>query len=141
LLKIFRVKVGAELRHSAFDAAVREPIEQNKAPAQGLIPLLDIQLELYRAFLEMDRRAKAIAHVDPICKPFMTVPGVGYIAALTFKAAVDTPEQFKRPKTVAAPFGLTPRRFQSGERNNPGHISKAGDTEVRSAFYAAANIT
>lgn len=141
LLKVFGVKVVAGLRHNAFDAAVREPIEQNKALAQGLIPLLDVRLELYRAFLEMDRRVKAIAHGDAVCKLFMTVPGVGYIAALTFKAAVDTPERFKRSKTVAAHFGLTPRRFQSGERDNPGHISKAGDTEVRSALYAAANIT
>jgi transposase len=70
----------------------------------------------------------------------MTAPGVGYIAALTFKAAVDDPGRFKRSRTVAAHFGLTPRRYQSGERDNPGHISKAGDSEVRAALYAAANI-
>ena len=75
-----------------------------------------------------------------ICQLFMTAPGVGYIVALTFKAAVDDPSRFKRSKNVAAHFGLTPRRYQSGERDNPGHISKAGDTEVRSALYAAANI-
>jgi len=44
----------------------------------------------------------------------MTVPGVGPIAALTFKAAVDDPARFKRSRTVAAHFGLTPRRYQSG---------------------------
>ena len=38
----------------------------------------------------------------------MTVPGVGPIAALTFKAAVDDPARFKRSRTVAAHFGLTP---------------------------------
>jgi transposase len=59
---------------------------------------------------------------------------------LTFKAAVDDPSRFKRSRTVAAHFGLTPRRYQSGERDNPGHISKAGDSEVRAALYAAANI-
>jgi transposase len=83
---------------------------------------------------------KALAHSDQICRLFMTAPGVGYIAALTFKSAVDDPCRFKRSKTVAAHFGLTPRRYQSGERDNPGHISKAGDTEVRAALYAAANI-
>jgi transposase len=128
------------LRHGAFDRAVREPIEANGALRHALVPLLDVRLEIYKAFLEMDRRVKALAQADQICRLFMTAPGVGYIAALTFKSAVDDPSRFKRSKTVAAHFGLTPRRYQSGERDNPGHISKAGDTEVRSALYAAANI-
>jgi transposase len=128
------------LRHGAFDKAVREPIEANAELRHALVPLLDVRLELYKAFLEMDRRVKALAHSDHICRLLMTAPGVGYIAALTFKSAVDDPGRFKRSRTVAAHFGLTPRRYQSGERDNPGHISKAGDTEVRAALYAAANI-
>lgn len=69
----------------------------------------------------------------------MTVPGVGPIAALTFKSAVDDPSRFRRSRTVAAHFGLTPRRYQSGEADNPGRISKAGDRDVRATLYAAAN--
>ena len=65
----------------------------------------------------MDRRVKVLAQADQICRLFMTAPGVGYIAALTFKSAVDDPSRFKRSKTVAAHFGLTPRRYQSGERD------------------------
>jgi transposase len=140
LLKVFGIKLMPGLRHGAFDRAVREPIEANGALRHALVPLLDVRLEIYRTFLEMDRRVKTLAHADQICQLFMTAPGVGYIAALTFKSAVDDPSRFKRSKTVAAHFGLTPRRYQSGERDNPGHISKAGDTEVRSALYAAANI-
>jgi transposase len=83
---------------------------------------------------------KALAHSDQICRLLMTAPGVGYIAALTLKSAIDDPGRFRRSRTEAAHFGLTPRRYQSGERDNPGRISKAGDTEVRSALYAAANI-
>nr|WP_227271567.1 transposase [Roseobacter sp. H9] len=63
----------------------------------------------------------------------------GQIAALTFEAAVDAPARFKRSRTVAAHFGLTQRRYQSGEHDNPGRISRAGDRDVRSALYAAAN--
>ena len=51
---------------------------------------------------------------------FMGIPGVGEITALSFKAAVDDPARFKRSRTVGAHFGLTPRRFQSGEKDNPG---------------------
>jgi len=70
----------------------------------------------------------------------MTVPGVGAITALTFKAAVDDPTRFKSSRTVAAHFGLTPRRFQSGEVDNPGRISKASDPDVRAALYLAARL-
>jgi transposase len=69
----------------------------------------------------------------------MTVPGVGPITSLTFKAAVDDPARFKLSRTVVAHFGLTPRRYQSGEHDNPGRISKAGDSDVRATLYAAAN--
>ena len=69
----------------------------------------------------------------------MTVPGVGPIAALTFKAAVDDPTRFKRSQTVGAHFGLTPRRYQSDEHENTGRISKAGDRDVRATLYATAN--
>lgn len=140
LLKVFGIRLRAGIRHGAFDTATREPIEANALLAHALIPLLDVRLELYHAFLELDRRVRAQAHGCDICLLLMTTPGVGYITALTFRAAVDDPRRFKRSKTVAAHFGLTPRRYQSGERDTPGRISKAGDTEVRSALYAAANI-
>ena len=57
----------------------------------------------------------------------------------SFKAAVHDPSRFKSSRTVAAHFGLTPRRFQSGELDNPGHISRAGDADVRSTLYVAAH--
>ena len=94
---------------------------------------------LFQHYLELDRRVKRAASQDEVCMRMMTVPGVGPIAALTFKAAIDDPTRFKRSRTVAAHFGLTPRRFQSGEHDNPGRISKAGDRNVRATLYAAAN--
>jgi transposase len=36
-------------------------------------------------------------------------------------------------------LGFTPRRYQSGETDNPGRISKAGDRDVRLALYTAAH--
>ena len=60
--------------------------------------------------------------VDPICRCLMSIPSVGPVTALTFKAAVDDPNRFKSSRTVAAHFGLTPRRFQSGERLGSVHI-------------------
>jgi transposase len=68
----------------------------------------------------------------------MTAPGVGFITALTYKAGVDDPTRFRRSRTVGAHFGLTPSRFQSGEIDFDGHISRAGDADVRSTLYVAA---
>jgi transposase len=93
---------------------------------------------LYATFLELDRRVKRAAREDAVCRRFMGVPGVGEITAL-IKAAVDDPRRFRRSRTVGAHFGLTPRRFQSDERDNPGRISLAGDADVRATLYAAAN--
>src|SRR5215475_14624377 len=70
----------------------------------------------------------------------MGVPGVGEITALSFKAAIDDPSRFKSSKTVGAHFGLTPRRYQSGQIDYTGRISKLGDASVRAALYEAAHV-
>jgi transposase len=139
LFKIFGIKLPPRLGHGSFDGAVREMIEADAALAHALLPLLDARLVLYRTFRELDNRTRKLAHADEVCRRLMTAPGVGFVTALTFKAAVDDPSRFRRSRTVAAHFGLTPRRFQSGELDIEGHISRCGDSEVRSALYVAAN--
>jgi len=139
LLKIFGIRLPKTVKHGSFDGIVRPMIEMDDVLAHAMIPLLDARLVLYQHFLELDRRVKRAASHDKVCMRMMTVPGVGPIAALTFKAAVDDPSRFKRSRTVAAHFGLTPRRYQSGEHDNPGRISRAGDRDVRATLYAAAN--
>lgn len=139
LLKIFGIRLPKTVKHGSFDGVVRPMIEMDEVLAHAMLPLLDARLVLYQHFLELDRRVKRVASHDEVCMRLMTVPGVGPIAALTFKAAVDDPTRFKRSRTVAAHFGLTPRRYQSGEHDNPGRISKAGDRDVRATLYAAAN--
>ncbi len=139
LLKIFGIRLPKTVQHGSFDDVVRPMVEIDEVLAHAMLPLLDARLVVYKHFLELDRRVKHAARQDDVCMRMMTVPGVGPIAALTFKAAVDDPARFKRSRTVAAHFGLTPRRYQSGEQDNPGRISKAGDRDVRSTLYAAAN--
>jgi len=139
LLKIFGVRLPKAVKHGSFDGIVRPLIEMDDVLTHALVPLLDARLVVYQHFLELDRRVKRAATQDDVCMRMMTVPGVGPIAALTFKAAVDDPARFKRSRTVGAHFGLTPRRYQSGEHDNPGRISKSGDRDVRATLYAAAN--
>ncbi len=139
LLKIFGVRIPRTVKHGSFDGLVRPMIEMDDVLAHAVLPLLDARTVLFQNYLELDRRVKRAASQDVVCMRMMTVPGVGLIAALTFKAAIDDPNRFKRSRTVAAHFGLTPRRYQSGEHDNPGRISKAGDRDVRATLYAAAN--
>jgi transposase len=64
----------------------------------------------------------------------MTVPGVGPVTALAFKSTVDDPGRFKSAGDVGAYLGLTPRRYQSGEMDRTGRISKRGDRLLYSAY-------
>lgn len=77
---------------------------------------------------------------DAVCLRLMTMPGVGPMTALAFRAAVDDPARFKHSASVGAYLGLTPRRYSSGEIDRMGRISRCGDPMVRSYLFEAANI-
>ena len=133
LLKVFGIRLPSRVGHGSFDAELRETVCSDDMLACALVPLLDARTVLYKTYLKLDNAVKGLVRVDPICRRLMSIPGVGPVTA------VDDPNRFKSSRTVAAHFGLTPRRFQSGEVDNPGHISRAGDADVRSALYVAAH--
>ena len=81
-----------------------------------------------------------IVRDDPVCRRFMTVPGVAAVVAVTYKTAVDDPTRFGKSKELGPYFGLTPSKYQSGEVDWTGRISKVGDAMVRTALYEAANV-
>jgi transposase len=89
---------------------------------------------------ELEKRLRKQARADDRAQLLMTVPGVGVIVALTYAAAVDDPGRFRSSKAVGAHFGLAPRKYQSGETDVTGRISKIGDAGVRTALYEAANV-
>ena len=68
----------------------------------------------------------------------MTVPGVGPVVALTYRATVDVPARFRKSKSVGAVFGLTCAKYQSGEVDWSGRISRCGDEMMRVMLYEAA---
>ena len=115
LIRLPGIKLPGPLKHGAYDALVRQAVEEHACMVSTLIPLLDARLVLYKTYLKLDNQVKALVREDAICQRLMTAPGVGAITALTFKVGVDDPGRFKSSRTVAAHFGLTPRRYQSGE--------------------------
>ena len=106
---------------------------------RGLLKVFAIKLPPKLGHGSFDPAVRDIIETDVVSQRLMSAPGVGFVTALTYKAGVDDPTRFKHSRTVAAHFGLTPRRFQSGEIDIEGHISRCGDRDVRSTLYTAAN--
>lgn len=88
----------------------------------------------------LTRRLIGMARQDQAVKRLMTTPGVGTIVALTYVSVVDQPERFAKSSSVGAYLGLTPRRFQSGEEDYTGHISRCSDRLLRAYLFEAAGI-
>jgi transposase len=74
-------------------------------------------------------RLLTIVRADDVCRRLMTVPGVGPVVALTYRATFDVPARFKNSK--GAVFGLMPSKYQSSKINRNGGISRCGDEMMR----------
>ncbi len=103
-----------------------------------MVRLLAIREVLLEQRRKMNTLVARAVRADEVCRRFMGIPGIGPIAALAFRCGVDDPRRFKRSRTVGAHFGMTPRKYQSGEVDYDGRISKCGDRDVRQALYDAA---
>jgi transposase len=95
---------------------------------------------LHEQIVVLYRRLLTIVRDDDVCRRLMTVPGVGPVVALTYRATVDVPARFKNSKAVRASFVLTPTRHQSGESDRPGAISRCEDEMMRVMLYEAAQV-
>ena len=138
-LRGFGLKIGKTTPKS-FESRVRELVANHPTLLTIAAALLKARAVLAEQFIQLDKQLHAIARSDIRARLLTTVPGVGSIVALTFAAAIDDPGRFKSSKTVGALFGLTPKRYQSGETDMTGRISKIGDAGVRTALYEAANV-
>ena len=135
LLRGFGLKVGK----GRFAARVNELVAGHEMLEAVIGAMLRAREGLRAEFARLRRRMLTIVRGDTVCRRLMTAPGVGALVAITFKTAVDDPGRFRTAKTVGAHFGLTPKRYQSGETDVTGGISKVGDATVRTALYEAAN--
>jgi transposase len=138
ILRGFGLKVG-EVSKGRFAARINELVAGHEMLETVIGAMLQAREGLQREFMRLHRRMLAIVRGDAVCRRLMTAPGVGALVAVTFKTAVDDPERFRTAKAVGAHFGLTPKRYQSGETDVSGGISKVGDGMVRTALYEAAN--
>jgi transposase len=139
ILRGFGLKVGATTERS-FPGRVRELVKGHpvlEAIAESLLSVHEVLLREFNAF---QKRVQSAACSNVKAKLLMTTPGVGPVISLTYAAAVDDPARFKSSKKAGSHFGLTPKKYQSGETDRSGRISKIGDASVRAALYQAAHV-
>ena len=139
-LRAHGLKVGT-VAPGRFDARIRKLIEGcGDYMYQTMIEsMLDVRNVELANFMKLHKMLLLIVKHDEVCRRLMTVPGVGPVASLSFKVAIDEPTRFKRSRTVGAHLGLTPRRYQSGTSvDRRGHISRMGDVDARGALCEAA---
>jgi len=138
-LRNFGLKVGV-VSTGHFEARVRALVVEH-SPLEAIVaPLLAVRRVLREQFAVLHKMVLERIRRDRLCRRLMTVPGVGPVVALTFRATVDQPQRFARSKTVGAHFGLAPRRYQSGDTDYDGRVSKCGDAMMRTALYEAAQV-
>jgi transposase len=138
-LRNFGLKVGI-VGQAKFEVRIKELVEDLPDLAVLVGPLLIVRRVLREQIGILHRRLLVIVRDDDVCRRLMTVPGVGPVVALTYRATVDVPARFRNSKAVGAVFGLTPSKYQSGEVSRTGAISRCGDEMMRMMLYEAAQI-
>src|ERR1019366_2962782 len=136
-LRNFGLKVGV-VGKVRFEARIRELVANFTDIAALVEPLLIVRRTLREQFCVLHRRLLAIVRDDEVCRRLMTTPGVGPVVSLTYRATVDVPARFHKSKSVGAVFGLTCAKYQSGEVEWSGRISRCGDEMMRVMLYEAA---
>jgi transposase len=139
LLKNLGLLIGT-VRGQAFHDRVQELVEGKTYLAVAVLPLLETRNNIVRQIADLDRKVLMVARNDKQVRSFMTVPGIGPVTALCYRATIDEPVRFKRSRSVGAYVGLTTRRYASGEVDWTGRISKCGDVMLRSYLFEAAGV-
>src|SRR5262249_60552265 len=114
---------------------IRELVENLPDLAVLVEPLLIVRRVIREQLRILHRRLLAIVRDDEVCRRLMTIPGVGPVVARTYRVTVDGPARFRNSKAAVAVFGLTPSKYQSGENDRTGAISRCAEEMRRIRLY------
>lgn len=138
MLREAGIKLGTQSR-TAFDCRVRELAGADAEVMAMVEPLLAILSVMLKEFARLTKQVLNIGRKEEVCRRLMSAPGVGSITALTFRATIDRLERFSSMLAVGPHLGLTPARYQTGETDIQGKISRCGDELARTALHEAAH--
>ena len=139
ILRGFGLKVGPVTRKE-FEARIRELVMGQATLERIADAMLSARAALKAEYEKLHKAVLAIVREDAVCRRLMTVPSVGPLVAITYKSAMDDPNRIVKSKAAGALFGLTPKKYQSGDKDVTGGITRTGDEMVRTALYEAANV-
>jgi transposase len=139
LMKTFGLVVPAVIG-GKFQHHVHALLADNTDLGQIIRPLLEAWHAVRLRAAELGRKLLADARRSAACQLLMSIPGVGVVTATAFVSAIEEPANFKHSRSVGAFVGLTTRRYQSGEIDYDGHISRRGDSHLRGLLYEAATV-
>lgn len=123
-----------------FAAQVQRLLDGQESLARIILPLLEAWSAVRTQAADLGRQVMCHARHDDACQKLMSTPGIGAITATAFATAIEAPENFRKSRSVGAWLGLTTRRYQSGEVDYAGHISRRGDAHLRGLLYEAATV-
>ena len=134
MLKTFGIRLndvnGGRLRQGFRDqlaaAGTTDPLIGKIADS-----FIDAHLALCSAVTAIEADLRLVARKNGLARRLMTIPGVGPIVALSFIALIDDARRFRSASDVGAYLGLTPKRFQSGEIDYSGRVSRRGNPQMR----------
>ena len=139
ILRGFGLKVGKTTRTN-FAGRIEELVKEHPNLQTIGQALLRVRAILLAEFNGFEKRVRAMSRLHEKARLLMSTPAVGTIISLTFACAIDDPSRFTSSKQVGPYLGLTPKKYQSGETDYTGRISKHGDASAREALYEAAHL-
>lgn len=138
-LKTFGVLLGPG-KGGTFERAVRQKMPNDPVVSGVIEGLLDLWRSIQCQKRQIDNELARVARRDPVLRLLCTAPGIGAITAVSFATTIGDPCRFRRLTDVGAYLGLTPKRYQSGEVNHAGRITKCGDRLTRKLLFEAATV-
>ncbi|MEW9856589.1 IS110 family transposase [Novosphingobium sp. M1R2S20] len=139
ILKTYGMLPGSG-RGLRFDRRVEELIQGNQEVGMVVRPLLAALRHVGEQITTFDKAVLRQVRADPTCRLLMSVPGIGALSSLVYVSTVEDPKRFSRSRAVGAHLDLTPRRYQSGDIDRSGRISRCGDSLARTLMYEAASV-
>ena len=126
LMKTFGLVVRRS-KGGTFGAEVQRLLAGQEELGRIILPVLETWRSVRARAAELGRQLLASARQSQDCQRLMSIPGVGAVTATAFTTAIEDPANFRKSRSVGAWLGLTTRRYQSGEVDYDGHISRRGD--------------
>ena len=139
ILKTFGLIIG-KCGHSQIGQRAQELAEGHPGIDCVVAAMVTVRDSLLKQLAVFDRAIRQLAKTDDTARRLMTEPSFGSVVALAYMAVIDDPGRFDHARDVGAYLGLTPQRYQSGEVDLTGRVSKCGDGFLRICLYEAAGV-